>query len=270
MSIRIYTIIAIALGFSSLPSGSLLAQQSGVSAVSGSRVQTILEQSAQQGKYTFVLFYKQNDESTSAMNTVLQDSLANETNRSTATFVQVGDPAEQALVAKYDIARAPMPMTLVIAPNGAVTGMFAQRLNRESISGAFVTPTMMATMKSLQAGKLVFVTVHGAGKPLAPVAMKDLQSDPHFSTRMVSLAMYAADPKEAMFMGQMQLDPNLTDTKTVLLAPPGVLVGKFDATASKAEIAAVLANAGKCCDDPNCKHHQPATQAQGTQATRRK
>ena len=55
----------------------------------------------------------------------------------------------------------------------------------------------------------------------------------------------------------MEIDPAAFSGSTVVvLAPPGVLVGKFPATATAAEIAAKLHAAGKCCDDPNCKHNQ--------------
>jgi hypothetical protein len=40
-----------------------------------------------------------------------------------------------------------------------------------------------------------------------------------------------------------------------------VLVGKFGPGASKDEIAAALAKAGKCCDDENCRHVQGAKRA---------
>ena len=131
-------------------------------------------------------------------------------------------------------------------------------MTTEQLLDAFVTPTMMVVMKSLQAGKLALVTVQGSAKGPAPVALKDFQADPHFKDRLVAISLQAADPLETKFLSQMQLDPKTKSTHTVLLAPPGVLVGKFDAATSKDEIAAALAKAGKCCDDPNCKHHQHA------------
>jgi hypothetical protein len=35
-----------------------------------------------------------------------------------------------------------------------------------------------------------------------------------------------------------------------------VLVGKFGPAVTKDEIAAALHAAGKCCNDPNCKHNK--------------
>ena len=235
-----------------------------------SKAQATIDQAAKEGKYTFLLFFKQNDAATNAMTATLKEALAGKSEQAVVAHIQVGDPAEQALVTKYDVSRAPMPMTIALAPNGAMTGMFAQKVTSEKLGEAFVTPTMMFAMKNLQENKLVLVTVQGSAKAPAPVAIKDFQSDPHFKDRIVTIGMTAADPQEAKFVGQMQIDPKAKATHTVLLAPPGAMVGKFDAVASKDEIAAALAKAGKCCDDPNCKHHQPATRtATQPSATRR-
>lgn len=220
-----------------------------------SKAQQALDQASKDGRYTFLVFYRQSDDATKAMAGTIKDGIADKEKLAVATYVQVTDPTNQALVTKYDVSRAPMPLTIVVAPNGAMTGIFPQKATAENVSDAFVTPTMLSTMKSLQEGKLVLVTVQGSAKSAAPVALRDFQSDPHFKDRIVALSMTAADPRETKFIGQMQIDAKATVTHTVLLAPPGVLVGKFNAAASKDEIAAVLAKAGKCCDDPNCKHH---------------
>lgn len=240
---------------------------------SASQAEATLEQAATEGKYTFLVFYKTNDEATQAMAKTLKEGLASRGEQARMAYVQVGQSAEKALVDRFDVSRAPMPMTIAVAPNGAITGMFAQKLTAEGIENAFVTPTMTKCMKSLQAGKLVFVTVQGSSKAPSPASLKDFQADPHFKDRLVTFSLLAADPAEGKFLKQMQIDAaKATGTTTVLLAPPGVLVGKFDAFTSKDEIAAALAKAGKCCDDPNCKHHQhqpaPRTTAQPPAARR--
>lgn len=224
---------------------------------SASQAEATLEQAATEGKYTFLVFYKANDTATQTMAATLKEGLATRADTARAAYVQVGQSAEKALVDRFDVSRAPMPMTIAVAPNGAITGMFAQKLTAEGIENAFVTPTMTKCMKSLQAGKLVFVTVQGSSKAPSPASLKDFQADPHFKDRLVTFSLLAADPAEGKFLKQMQIDSaKATGTTTVLLAPPGVLVGKFDAFASKDDIAAALAKAGKCCEDPNCKHHQ--------------
>lgn len=228
---------------------------------SASQAEAALEKAAADGKYTFLVFYKTNDAATQAVAATLKEGLGTRSEIAIGAYVQVGQPGDKALVDKFDVSRAPMPMTIAVAPNGAITGMFAQKLTAEGIENSFVTPTMMRCMKSLQEGKLVFVCVQGAAKAPAPASLKDFQADPHFKDRLVAYSMLAADSAEAKFRKQMQIDvAKAKGTTTVLLAPPGVLVGKFDEFVSKDEIAAALAKAGKCCEDPNCKHHQHAPQ----------
>lgn len=232
------------------------ARNAAPAAAPASKAQATLEQASKEGKTTFLMFFKQQDAASNAMAATLKEGLTDKTDRAAVAYVQITNPAEQALVTKFDVARAPMPMIIALAPNGAMTGMFSQKVTAEKLDDAFVTPTMMFVMKNLQENKLVLVTVQGSAKAPAPVAIKDFQSDPHFKDRIVTIGMTAADPLEGKFVGQMQIDPRAKVTHTILLAPPGVMVGKFDAVASKNDIAAALAKAGKCCDDPNCKHHQ--------------
>lgn len=237
--------------------------------VKPSRPQPTVNSEAVESKYTFIVFYKQNDATTQAMAAAVKAEIAKYQEVAAAKFIQVDDPAQKTLVAQYDVSRAPLPLTVAVAPNGAMTGMFPKKLPAEGIEGAFVTPTMMVTMKALQEGKLVLVTVSGSVPAPTPTAVTAFQADPHFSERLMTVSMEAADPQEAKFIAQMKIADTVLETQTVLLAPPGVLVGKFNATASKEVVAAALAKAGKCCDDPNCKH-QPATQsATKAPATRR-
>jgi hypothetical protein len=57
----------------------------------------------------------------------------------------------------------------------------------------------------------------------------------------------------------MELSPrDVHESMLVVMAPPGVLVGKFIGSTTKDQIAAQLHAAGKCCNDPNCKHIQKA------------
>lgn len=257
INIRVALLLILSLALAA-PAGAQQAQPPQQLQQAPSKAQAALSQAAEAGKYTFVLFYKQNDAATNAMNTTIQQSLAKYKEAATLTFVYVGDPAEQALVAKYDVARAPMPMAVAIAPNGALTGLYPLKLEPMHVDNAFVTPTMMQAMKALQENKLVFVTVQGSGTPTTPTALQEFAADPHFNTRMVSLTMKATDPAEARFVAEMEIDARTQATQLSLLAPPGVLVGKFSPTTPKNTIAAAIAEAGKCCDDPNCKHHQQA------------
>ena len=245
-------VVGMAGGF--MPSRGLAANAS-----NGSKAQEVLGQSAEQQKYTFLLFYKEDNTATRTMARTLKEGVAQRTDQASLCLVAVADPAEQAVVKKFGVARAPLPFTLAIAPNGAITGLFSQKLTAAHIEGSFVTAGMAQCMKSMQDKKLVLVCVQASPRTATPAAVKDFQADPEFKDRVAVISVQLNDPSEAPFLKQMELDASkVKGSSIVFLAPPAVLVGKFASTTTKAELAAALHKAGKCCDDPNCKHgHGP-------------
>lgn len=226
--------------------------------------QQVLATSAEQGKFTFIVFYRDDNDVTRAMANAVNESVAKRTDRAVATFVQITNPAEQAIVKQFDVSRAPMPMTLVTAPNGAITGVFPQKVADEQMATAFVTPAMTHCMKGMQDGKLVFLCVQSTPQPTVPQAVNEFLADPQFKDRTKVVLVQAADPAEAQLLGELEVGAAANQASTVFFAPPGVLVGKFGAVSTKAEIATALHKAGKCCEDPNCKHgHNHAAKPAG-------
>lgn len=231
-----------------------------------SQLQSTLDASAQTGKFTFIVFYREDSDAARNMFQVARTEAAR-ADRATAVAARLDDPAEQALVEKFGVGRAPMPMTIVVAPNGAVTGLFPKTLTAERIETAIVAPTMMECMKHLQDGKLVFVCLTRAEKAPVPSGVQALQRDPHFKERIATVALRVDDRREERLVQQMKLDAqSVNGPYAVLIAPPGVLVGHFDAQASAEHIAAAIAKAGQCCEDANCRHNQ---QAGGSAGSRR-
>lgn len=215
-----------------------------------------LDRAAEDGAFAFLLICKTQDAASQAMSKALQSGLAKRTERTVVVTVLVTDPRETAIVERFGVSRAPLPMALAVAPNGAITGVFHQQITPQAIDKALVTPTMTRCMKSLQDGKLVLVCVKSSERTATPKAVADFGTDEHFRDRVRFESFVVTDPAERKFLDEMELDPaSVTSATTILLAPPGVLVGKFAADTSMDTIAAELAKAGKCCDDPNCKHH---------------
>lgn len=226
--------------------------------------QQVLDNNAAQQKYTFLLFYREDNQATRAMAQSLQTGLSQRSDQASVCYVPVTDPAEQVVVKRFGVARAPLPFTLAVAPNGAVTALISQKITDAQIASAFVTAGMADCMKAMQDRKLVIVCVHTSARSQTPAAVVDFQADPEFKDRLRVISVQSNDQSEAPFLKQMEIVPaSLKGSTVVFLAPPAVLVGKFPSSATKAELAAALHAAGKCCDDPNCKHgHGPqATKA---------
>ena len=210
-------------------------------------------------EFTFILFWKQQDANTQQFSETVRSAAAQQSERATWTSVDIKDPANRSVVDHYGASRAPMPLAICVANNGAVTGVFTRRPNMEALERSLVTPAMAEVTKALQDKKIVIVHVRPTPQTPLPAGAAAFTADPDFQARTAIINVVLGDPIESRFLADMQLSPqNVNDSMLVIMAPPGVLVGKFNAAITNDEIAAKLHAAGKCCSDPNCKHNKQA------------
>lgn len=226
------------------------------SAQSRSSAADALSAAAQQQKFVFVMFWKQQNAATDAVFQSLQTHLAAHADRATSVAVQVTDPAHREIVERFNVSRAPMPLVLAVAPNGAVTAAFQSAPTAQQVGGAFVTPTATNCMKALQDGKSVLMLVHPQADAQAPQGAQQFLADPHFSKRTAFVRLVSSNPAEGQFLQELGVSQQEANGCVVMMAPPGVFVGKFPVTVTGQELAKKLHAAGKCCDDENCKHNR--------------
>jgi hypothetical protein len=202
------------------------------------------------------MFWKQEDTATDAVHRSLQTHLASFADRATSVAVQVSDPAQRGIVERFGVSRAPMPLVLAVAPNGAVTAAFQAELTAQQIGGAIVTPTAAHCLKALQDGKSVVMLVHPRPDAQAPQGTQQFLADPQFGKRTEFVRLVSAIPAEGDFLRKLGVTAQEADGCVVMMAPPGVLVGKFPLGVTGQELAKKLHAAGKCCEDENCKHNR--------------
>lgn len=220
-------------------------------------IEDSLEALGRRGKYVFLLFYREDNNQARAMSQSLQEALGDRTAEAASIKVRLSEARQRALAERFGVNRAPLPVTVAVAPNGAVTGVFSERLQPSDLEQAFVTPAMMASMKGLQDGKVVLLCIHSAQQKQAPAGVTALTKDAEFKGRTAVVMAPADDPAELPLLTELGVDPSaLKSTVVALMAPPGVLVGKFNNDVTKQEMAAKLHEAGRCCADPACKHRK--------------
>lgn len=232
-------------------------------APAASQGQQALAAAAAEQRYTFLVFYKDNDPTTRAMAQTVKNGVESRSDRATWTYVHATNPAEKVLVDRFGVGRAPMPLTVAVAPNGAMTKLTPTSITDQQIEQSFVTPSMAHCMKSMQDGRLVLVCIQSNPQPVIPPGVRDFANDPEFKNRVAVVPVHTGNPVEAELVRQLEADSLTKGATTVFLAPPGVLVGKFGPTATKDQLAVALHKAGQCCDDPNCKHNQANQPAAG-------
>jgi hypothetical protein len=214
-----------------------------------------IKQASEANKYLFLFFSKTDDEQTSAMRKVFDVAMAKLSDRAQSVVVNITDSSEKDIVEKYDLDRAPMPLVLAMAPNGAITGGFPTKFEEQNLLDAFATPCMENVMKSLQDGKLVFVCVQNDKTKSNDTAMRgvrDFQSDARFASATEIVTLDPADEKEASFLGDLRVSPDIAEAITVFLVPPGQAIGKVEGATDKDGLVELLSKASTACGPGGC------------------
>ena len=214
-----------------------------------------LDQAAAARKFAFVFFWKEKNPQTDRAWSVLQAASGKMSDWADVVAVHATDPAEKPLLDRFGTGRAPMPLVLVVAPRGAVTKAFTS-FDEVQLRAAFVSPGTQLCLKALQDRKLVLVCVLDQAGPnglVVPAGVREFKADERYGPASEVVLVNANDEGEAGFLKDLQVDARAPKPLTVLLAPPGAVIGQFDGRASKDQMLAKLAAAksnpcagGKC------------------------
>ena len=205
-----------------------------------------IQQAAADKKYLFAFFWNNDNEQTAAMRGVFDQAIAKVTDRAQAVAVRVSDPAERGIVKKFEVDRAPMPLVLAIAPNGAVMGGFPTKFEENDLLAAFSSPCTEQCIKSLQDGKLVLVCVQNGSTKFNEEALRgvnEFKADEKFGSATEVVMLDPADSAETSFLGDLKIDAKTTVAKTAFIAPSGALIAEYEGATTKDELMAALQQA---------------------------
>jgi hypothetical protein len=212
-----------------------------------------LQQAARDGKYLFVFFWKQNDQQTQSMQGVFQDATRKMTSVADSTAVQITDPENAPIVKQFAVSRAPMPLVVAIAPNGAVTKGLPVSFNEKQLQDAIVSRGTATCLKALQDRKLVLLCVKNDIGSSAFEGVHQFAQDSRFAAASEIVSVSAADPSEEAFLRSLKIDPAGHKSLAVVLTPPGQPVATFAENATKDQIVERLtAASSSCCPGGKC------------------
>ncbi|QDT20298.1 hypothetical protein [Gimesia chilikensis] len=246
-------------GIRLLAAGTLLVSLSNVSSAQNaprgaslSKAEASRASAAEQNKYTFIMFWKDQDTTTKSMWSTLQQNLSDK-NTASVVAVNTGDPQERKIIEQYGVSRAPMPLTLAVAPNGAVTGSYVKQINADYIQQAFVSPAKSQCMLNLQSRRMVLLCVSPSGQAGVPKGVQNFKSIPCYKNAVEVINVSQSEPAERDFLNELRV-PASQNSAVVFMAPPGVMVGKYNSSVSSQQLIAELKKAGKSCGVEGCKH----------------
>jgi len=219
-----------------------------------------IKHAAEAGKYLFVFFHNGEDQQTQAMRQVFDAAMERIADKAESRVIDTTDRTEKGIVDKFDARRAPMPLVLAIAPNGAITGGFPIKFTEELLMGALVSPSTAQCMKALQDGKMVFLCVQDDATKFGKEAMqavRAVQSDPKYAKSTEIVAVDPSDEAEAVAMKRLQVDTGSDEAITILMTPPGTVISRIEGATTKQSLVAVIQGAlakakGGCCPGGKC------------------
>ena len=225
--------------------------RSSAEAPSGSKGMAALERTAKDNRYLFIYFWKNNDPQSQQLYRVFQGAMAKMSDRAEGVPINLGKREEQPVVKKFDVSRAPMPLVVAVAPNGAVTKGFPRKFDEIQLQTAFVSPCTEICLKAMQENKLVLLCVQNEKTRFSQIALQGAQAfkaDARFTKATEVLTIDPNDRTEAAFLSNLKVSPQTPTAVTVLLAPPGSPVATFTGKVTKDEIVARVsaAKAGPC------------------------
>jgi hypothetical protein len=216
-----------------------------------------VEKAGNADKYVFALFYRENNDQLTKARSLIESARKKVTRKSEIVEINMADQSEQDIINKYGVSRAPMPLILELAPNGAIMGGFpaAQLPDETRLVESVGCKASEQALKALQQKNMVVVCAQSSSTAENARAMRGVEEflrDPQFGKNTAVVMADPSDPAAAKFMSQLGLDPKSPIANTVLLAPPGSVISTFQGeTHADKFVAAVKAaaapKAGGCC-----------------------
>lgn len=224
--------------------------------VTKGRAFTAVDAAMQAQRYAFIFVWKTDDERTQSTRKTFQAFNESCRDRADAVEICVTSEPEASFVNKHDLGRAPLPLVLAFAPNGAIAGAFTQTFTKDDLAAGFISPVTANCMKFLQAGKLVALCIQNSqtqSNDAARVGVEEFRNDPRYATAVEVVDLDPSSSAESDFLRDLQVDPATSVAVTVLLVPPGSPVAKFDgATTKDAFVEAVTKASSGCCPGGQC------------------
>lgn len=213
-----------------------------------------IQEGAQDNKTLYIFFYKEKNERTNRSEEIFNQAIQNLGNSVRSIKINVNDPSSKPFNEKFDLKRTPMPFVIVLAPNGAITGGF-NSFTKEQLQASLTSQCTAECLKALQEKKLVLLSVQNSKTPYNKEAMKginEFKADPRFASATVIIPIDPSDSKEHPFLNQLGVNPSSNEAVTILMAPPGEIIGKYQGPTSKTQMINDIQKASAGCCPGGC------------------
>lgn len=211
-----------------------------------------IAQAQQNGDYLYIMFYEKKDDSYQEMRKTVQAFVKKSVKPIKTYEAMTTDSKESDVIQKYGINQAPLPILLVFAPNGAITGGFPQKATEKQLTDCMVPNLIMNILKTVQSGKIALILLQNKNTTLN-TEVENVAVEFSKDTRVAGYVdIIKQDPSEGNikdFLTQCKVENTSTEASTVMIVPPNKIGGVFKGKITKETLIAGLASCsgGSCC-----------------------
>jgi hypothetical protein len=173
-----------------------------------------------------------------------------EVDNSTLVVLDRSDAANADLVARFRVASVPVPLILIVAPNGVTAGgVPAAKATAEKLLTLVPSPRKAEMLQALNNGKAIFaVAGRGSMDTQAAALAACTAACGQMGGASVVIMIDMDDPAEVAFLTQIKVDTASAEPVTVVVNPQGQFTGRYTGTPEVADlVAAATKRVAGCC-----------------------
>lgn len=165
------------------------------------------------------------------------------------------DPAQADAVAKFRLAAAPLPLVLVIAPNGVPAGAAKPGEGAAARLAALVpTRAKGEYLQVLSQQRVAIVLLTRASMPeRSPLFENAGTAVQQLAGKATLVLVDLDDAAEARFVAELKVDPAATQPAVHVVNPKGQILGKLQGAPTVEQLVKTATKKAHACKDPNCK-----------------
>lgn len=228
-----------------------------------------LSEASANGQFLFLTFHKTKDASFTSLSSTAAAVKKSSTKKIAVFSAAISDPANKETADKYGIQAPQLPLLLVIAPSGVVTGGFPANVTADQLKQSVnISDLMLKVLKPLQEQKVALVALQNTSTKFNAeswAGVTAFSSDANYKPLVTAVKADPAAPGSQEFMKQCQLISPLTEATVVILMPPGKIAKIMNGKITKDDILKSLQSCktgSGCCSDRRFKQNvKPITSA---------
>lgn len=218
--------------------------------------ETMLQQAAKENKHLVVLAWSSDDDTTKKLKALLGRARTSMATRALFHELKTSNATENGFVRRYQLAKAPLPLILVFAPNGVMVKAYVQKVvDEKTLATSFASPTLAKVLKLLQDGKLVLLCVQSKTTRHNAESLKAAQgaaADKRAGGQIRTVQLDPSDRACADLVAKLKVSASVQEAAIHIVVPPGTIAGVVKGATTPTAVWAAIAQAVSACSGGGC------------------